>query len=114
MITINDINQVTRDDYKYFIDQINFDFIKTETRSIDENHDAIFLISSKSNKDLAARVFSILENEDERDAERYYIFEMPSDEERKEPTPRVRINLKTRKEVQAFFDALSEYQKAHG
>ena len=36
---------------------------------------------------------------------------MPDDNERKAPTPVCKINLKTKEEVQAFFDFINKQQK---
>lgn len=112
---INDIYEVTRDDYKYFIDQLNFEYIQITEEILDTQHKAIYLVSKNRNEKLAARIFCILQEDEqeEPEKEKYYIFSMPTDDERKEPTPRIHIDLQTREEVQAFFNILSKLQKEH-
>ena len=43
-------------------------------------------------------------------AEYYYVFNMPSDEERIAPKPVMKITLDTKEDVQAFFDAINKLQ----
>jgi len=38
---------------------------------------------------------------------------MPDDDERREPIPKIKLELETREEVQAFFDAISKINKEH-
>ena len=47
----------------------------------------------------------------EPEPEKYYIFEMPDDDERCAPRATVQVQLDTKEEVQAFFDFLAKQNK---
>ena len=106
-----DIFSVSRKEYIGFLEQIKPENKKIET----ERHDWITttkVYSKKTNKCLCSRVtYSERVEGEECKPERYYIFEMPDDDERREPLRKVKLNLKTKEEVQAFFNALSKMRK---
>lgn len=103
----NNIYEVEKDDYKAFLGQLN-----TSKTHIEESQEGqihiIKIISNKSNKHLCSRI-----NNTELEEERYYIFNYPDSDERIAPKQILKINLDSREEVQAFFNAISKIQKEH-
>lgn len=99
---MNDISiyEVTRADYASFVETI-----KPEARRIEADETHADIISLATGKCFCRRVMG----EDEH--EHYYIFELPTAEEALPPKPKMRLELKTKEEVQAFFDAVSKMQK---
>ena len=88
----NSIYEVTREDYKGFVNQIKPECRDVKIEKIGTTH-------------VAAKVFS------KKTGEKYYIFEMPDWDERCEPVPVRKLVLETKEEVQAFFDAIAKLQK---
>ena len=102
----NSIYRVTREDYKAFMEQLKPEC--RDIKTIDLHSKLITKVLSKTTGEcLCSRV--TYSNEKER--EKYYIFKMPLDSERRAPVPHVRVELKDQKEVQAFFDAYYKLQK---
>lgn len=101
----NNIYEVTRNDYKSFVEQII-----PECREIENINAGIYhftyIRSKKSKKRLCGRRTFIGKNINEKHPEKYYIYEFPEDEERRPPIPKLNITLETKEEVQAFFDAI--------
>ena len=97
---MDDIYEVTRDEYVGFLNQI-----KPDCRDIKKTDDSFAVYSKKTGKLLCKRV--LLED----GAESHYIYEMPDDSERQEGRPVRKIVLKTQEQAQAFFDALSKAMK---
>ena len=104
------IFEVTRDEYKGFVDEIKQDCRRVEVVQIDKKHTAAKIYSKKTGKCLCSRVAYSAETGDP-DPEKYYIFEMPDNDERKAPTPIRKIVLETKEQVQAFFDFLARKNK---
>lgn len=108
----NSIYEVLRSDYVGFVEQIKPDCRKTEIVEIGNNHIATKTISIKTGKCLCSRVSYSGKPEDEYyEPEKYYIFEMPDNDERQAPIPKYQLKLETKEEVQAFFDFLSKQNK---
>lgn len=99
----NSIFEVERDEYAGFIGQINKEMMDVE-QFYEAGATIIKIISKATGKHLCTRIIP------EDDIEHYFIFEMPEDNERIPPRPVMKITLKTKEEVQAFFDALKELQ----
>lgn len=103
-----DIFEVSRDEYKSFVKTIKNESRQVEEVMLDEWHKAIRIISKKTGKCLTSRVIHLVEDEKKHEPEKYYIFEMPDDDERLPPIPHIKVELKTKEEVQAFFDGLKK------
>lgn len=106
----NSIYQVNREDYKSFIEQIipGCGETKQESAGI---YLFTYLYSKKTGKKLCGRRSFIGENSHKKEPELYYIYEMPDNDERREPIPKMKLVLNSKEEVQAFFDALSKANK---
>ena len=108
----NNIYEVTRDDYKGFVSQIKPECRDVRIEEIGDTHIAAKIYSKKTGKCLCSRVAYSADYGDP-DPEKYYIFEMPDDDERCAPIPVQRITLTSKEEVQAFFDAVKKLQEEH-
>ena len=106
----NSIYEVTREDYKAFVEQIKRGAGRVEIITA-KPYQFSNIISQKTGKRLCGRKTFIGENSHKHIPEKYYIYEMPDDDERCKPIPKLRLNLKTREEVQAFFNILSKMNK---
>ena len=106
----NNIYEVTRDDYKGFVSQIKPECRDVRIEEIGDTHIAAKIYSKKTGKCLCSRVAYSADYGDP-DPEKYYIFEMPDDDERCAPIPVQRITLTSKEEVQAFFDAIKKLQE---
>lgn len=104
------IYEVTRGDYKGFIEQIKPECKRVEIVEINKTHTATKTYSIKNNKCLCSRVTYSADYGDP-EPEVYYIFEMPDDDERQTPIPKLQIALTTKEEVQALFNFLAEQAK---
>ena len=94
-----EIFEVTRRDYQAFVERL-----VPGKGKVDEQDDFIKIYSVVTGRCLCGRKST-------EDAEKYYIFNYPEDDEWGPPIPKVRINLETKEEVQALFDALAELRK---
>lgn len=96
-----EIYEVSRDEYAGFLDQI-----KPECRDVQkiEEDDTITLnvYSKKTNKLLCSRVAP------QNAYERYYVFNMPDNDECRAAKPVQKIVLETKEEVQAFLDIINK------
>lgn len=100
----NSIYEVTRDEYAGFIGGLKKDVCDVEQYY--ENNMTIIKIRSKlRNVHFCTRIIP------EDDIEHYYVFNMPLAEESVPNKPVMKINLETKEEVQAFFDALNKLQR---
>ena len=100
----NDIYEVSRDEYAGFIGQLNKQMCDVE--QFFEDGVTIMKIKSKTTgTHFCTRIIP------EDDVEHYFIFNMPEDNERVAPKPVMKVTLETKKEVQAFFDALNKLQQ---
>jgi len=100
----NDIYQVDRDDYVGVISQIN-----PQTSNVETFHEEYGTIIKIKNKDGVHFTTRIIPNNEED--ELYYVFTLPSGEDRLPPKAIRKITLNTRDAVQDFFNALSKLQK---
>ena len=98
------IYEVERDDYAGFIGQLNKAKCDVE-QSYEPNQTIMTIRSKKSGNILCIRVIP------EEDIEKYYVINMPDDDERVAPKPVMKVTLETQEEVQDFFNALSKVQK---
>lgn len=105
----NDIYEVTRGDYKSFIEQIvpGCGHVEQTEAGI---YNFTYIYSKKTGKKLCGKRTYIGES-NKPHPEKYYIYEMPDDDERRAPIPKMKIVLETREEVQKFFDALAKANK---
>lgn len=106
----NSIYEVTREDYKAFVPTIKPEYRDVKTEQIGTTHEACKIYSKKTGKCLCSRV-SYIADYGEVEPERYYIFEMPDDEERLPPIPVIKITLDNKEDVQKFFNFLAEKNK---
>lgn len=104
------IYEVTRDDYKGFVNQIKPECRDVRIEEIGDTHVAAKIYSKKTGKCLCSRVAYSADYGDP-DPEKYYIFEMPDNDERCAPIPVQRITLTSKEEVQAFFDVVKKLQE---
>lgn len=104
------IYEVTREDYASFVEQIKPKFRDVKIMEIGDRHIATKVFSNKTGKCLCSRVThnGKIGNPE---PEKYYIFEMPDSEECQPPIPKLRLNLETKEEVQAFFSAVAKLTK---
>lgn len=102
-----EIFEVTRSDYKSFIERLIKGVIFTEEEIIDENTRQMNVFSKKTNKLLCGREYSKLENVKEK----YYIFEYPDSDEWTDAIPRVKVVLETPEEVQSVLEAFKKMRE---
>ena len=106
----NSIFEVSRADYASFIEQLKPECRNVQVEKIDKWHEATKIFSINTNKCLCSRI-SFVGPEDEYEPEKYFIFEMPEDNERLPPIPKIKITLNTIEEVQKFFEYFSLQRK---
>ena len=100
----NSIYEVERDDYVGFIGQLNKQMMDVEQAYKDDSN-VLSIYSKATGKHLCTRIIS------QDVTEKYYVINMPEDNERIAPKRVRQIKLETKEEVQAFFDALNKIQK---
>ena len=103
---MNDIYSVNQIDYQTFVEQIKPSARDVHDVELSSTSHAVKIFSKKTGKCLCSRI-SYKDNTPEK----YYIFTYPDDDERQEPIPKLKLNLETREEVQAFFTLLSNQMK---
>lgn len=105
----DEIYEVTRDEFKGFIDQLKSNCFVYEEYGFedgpDETHE--IKITSSDGKRHFASIKQFSKNEDVH----YYVYEMPRDDERNPPKPIRKITLESPEEVQAFFEVLNKIHK---
>ena len=101
---MDDIYEVTQDEYAGFIGCIKRDTCDMETAHL-EDVTKLSLVSKKTGKTLATRLVY------ESGEEKYYVYNMPDDDERCAPKPVQKIVLEDKEEVQKFFEILQKIQK---
>ena len=106
----SNIFEVSRNEYKGFVEEIKPECRRVEVVQISNNHMAAKIYSKKTGKCLCSRV-AYCGKSDEPEPEKYYIFEMPDDDESQASIPVRQLVLSSKEEVQAFFDALSKLNK---
>lgn len=100
----DEIYEVSRDEYAGFIGQINKQMMDVE-QYYEDDMTIIKIISKNTGEHLCTRIIP------EDDVERYYIFTMPTDDERVAAKPVMKVTLETKEEVQTFFDVLNKIQR---
>ena len=100
----NSIYEVDRDDYVGFISQLNKNMMDVE-QYYEQNCSILKIKSKNTGTHLCTRIIPSDESE------HYYIFNMPTDEERIEPKPVLKITLNDKDEVQKFFNILNKLQQ---
>ena len=106
----NSIYEVTRSDYASFIRTIKPEC--REVQTVQEGNYIICNVYSVATKTLlCARKAHNIEDEEKREPERYYIFNLPTAEESLPLTPVAKIELKTREEIQSFLNYFAKMQK---
>lgn len=105
------IFEVSRAEYKSFVEEIKPEFRRVEEIKLDKWHKATKIFSKKTGKCLTSRVTHLIDDEEDHEPEKYYIFEIPDDDERRAPIPRTRIVLETKEEVQAFLDGMKKLKE---
>lgn len=105
----NEIYEVSRAEYKSFVETIKPETREIKERDIDEEHKTIEIFSKKTGKRLTSRIIHTAEKNHE--PEKYYIFEMPDDDERSAPIPKVQVVLETKEQVQAFLDGMKKMKE---
>lgn len=104
------IYEVSRGEYKGFVNEIKPEYRRVEVTQLDKKHSATKIYSTNTGKCLCSRV-SYSVDYGEPDPEKYYIFEMPENYERNAAIPVQKIVLETKEEVQAFFDFLAKQKE---
>lgn len=105
------IFEVSRAEYKSFVQEIKPEYRRVEEIELDKWHKATKIFSKKTGKCLTSRVTHLMQDEDKHEPEKYYIFEMPDDDERQAAIPRMKIVLETKEEVQAFLDGIKKLKE---
>ena len=100
------IYEVTREDYKAFIEQI-----KPECRDIKVIEEPEYIITKVFSINSGNCLCSRISYREEGKKEKYYIFLFPADNERRAPIPHMKIELRDKDEVQAFFNAIKEMRQ---
>ena len=104
-----EIYEVSRDEYVGFLGQIKNECKITEVIGRGEPYTELNVYSKDKQRHFAQRTITSLKSDTSE--EKYYIFDMPLDEERQPPRVVRKITLETKEEVQAFLDALSKLKK---
>ena len=105
------IFEVSRSDYVNFVKTIKKDAREIREIQLDKWNKAIKIYSKKTGKCLTSRVINLFTDEENHIPEKYYIFELPDNDERLPPIPNTNITLSTKEEVQKFFDYIAKQQK---
>ena len=105
------IFEVSRAEYKDFIETIKPEYRQIETVDLDRWHQATKIFSKKTGKCLTSRVTYTGKSKEDYEPEKYYIFEIPDDEERCAVIPKVKIVLETKEQVQAFLDGMKKIKE---
>ena len=106
------VYEVTREDYKNFIEQIKIQCRRVEEVKLNETFTAVKVFSVKSGRCLASRVYDHRKNVNQHEPETYYIYELPEPEESQPPIPKVKVVLETKEQVQALLDGLKRMCEA--
>lgn len=100
----NDIYEVERDQYAGLIGEMKTDCFDMEKEYNDE-YTSVRLVSKATNTLITERLIY------EDGTEKYYIYNLPQNEERLAPKKIRKYELQTKEEVQAFFEVLNKLQK---
>ncbi len=107
---LNEIYEVSRDEYVGFLSQIKSACQKTEIIGQGEPYTEVNIFSKDGTRHFATQTITSKENEDASDI-KYYIFDMPLTGERCAPRAVRKITLTDKEEVQALFDILAKLQQ---
>lgn len=110
MMIDKNLYEVSRNEYKGFVEQIKPEYRRIEIEKVDKEHTAAKIFSINTGKCLCSRV-TYSADYGEPESEKYYVFEMPEKYERQAPIPKQQLILETKEEVQAFFDFLAKKMK---
>ena len=102
------IFEVSRTEYSAFVRTLKPEYRKVE---VIKQNSYIYtnIYSSKTNTKLCSRKTPADQDSEER--ETYYIFNIPSSDERLPDIPVRKITLETKEDVQAFLNYISQQQK---
>lgn len=107
-MVFNELYEVSRDEYVGFLDQIKPSFRLVEQVKMDGDYNAIVIRSMKTGKDLCG----VLSYTGEDDVpSKFYVFNMPDNDERQPSKPKQKIVLETQEEVQAVLNILASLNK---
>jgi len=98
-----EIFEVSRDEYRGYLSQLAPDSTITVHANVDD-YEVSHIYSRKTRKKLAASYMPT--NPDL--PTRYFVIEMPEDEERIAPKPVQKFELQTPEEVRSFFEILNK------
>ena len=107
---LNEIYEVSRDEYIGFLEQIKTDCKETEIIGRGEPYTELNVFSKDGQRHFTTQTI-ISKEEDEPSEIKYYIFDMPLPEERCAPKIVRKMTLTSKEEVQAFLDVLAKIQK---
>ena len=107
---IDDVYEVTREDYINFLSQIKAACKDTKIVGKEGPYTEINTFSVDGARHFATRTITSIKNED-RSEEKYYIIDMPLTEESLPPKAIRKITLETKEEVQTFLDILAKIQR---
>ncbi len=105
----NEIYEVSRAEYKSFVETIKLETRDVKERIIDDKHKTIEIFSKKTGKCLIGRVIHI--DEENHEPEKYYIYEMPDNDERLAPIPKIQVVLETKEQVQKFLEGMKRMKE---
>lgn len=103
----DEIYEVGRNEYVGLIGEMKTDCFDMEKEYL-EDTTVIKLVSKKTGKLITKR---IIPHEDE---EKYFIYEMPDNDERLAPKRIRQVTLESKEEVEHFFKALNELRSKNG
>ena len=107
----DDIYEVEKEDYISFLQTLKPSYCIQKQNQIDDWHYEITETSKLTNKLLCKKIVTLDLKKEYVADERYYIINLPEDEESQEPDGKLRIELKTPEELKAFFKIISECSK---
>ena len=107
-----ELYEVSRADYSSFLRTIKPECRYIKEDKLDRWHMVTKVMNKKTNDCFGSRISYIRKNEEEQgEPERYYIFTLPTEEEKIPPIPTLQITLETKEEVQEVLDKLRELKE---
>lgn len=97
--------EVSKNEYRGYIDQLKTDKVYSEKQTFENGTEALDIISYKTGKVLCG----IIQPPEEE--AKYYVFEMPDNDERKPAPAKRQVVLETKEEVQAFLELLNKLKE---
>lgn len=107
----DDIYQVDKEEYLGFLQTLKPECCIEANNKIDDWHYQIVESSKKSNQVFCKKIVTLDLEKKYVISERYYVINLPPAEESREPTGKLRIELKTPEELKAFFNLISKGAK---